>query len=107
MFPTTSFIVVLIFSLTSTVTGNIVRANRSPITFPLAKRVNLTSIQNLVRNDQARAKLFKAQGAAKTSGLNVDAVINSPVENQAVSYVATVGIGIPATDCKSRLNFFC
>jgi cathepsin E len=96
MFPTTWFIVVLISSFT--VTGNIIRANRSPITFPLAKRVNLTSIHNLVRNDQARAKRLKAQGSSKASGLNVDAVIDSSADNLVFSYVATVGIGIPATD---------
>lgn len=105
MFPATWFIV-LIFSLTSSVTGNIVRANRSPITFPVARRIHLTSIRNLVQHDQTRAKLLKTQGVAKTSGLIVhnNAVINSPADNRAVSYVASVGIGIPATFCKWQLN---
>ena len=101
-----TWFIVLIFSLTSSVTGNIVRANRSPITFPLARRVNLTSIHNLVLQDQTRAKVLKAQGAAKASGLifHNDAVINSQVDNQAVSYVASVGIGSPATTCKWQCN---
>ena len=86
-------------------TGDILRANRSPITFPVARRVNLTNIRNLVKHDQSRAKLLKAHGAAKASGLIVrSGVISSPAENQAVSYVASVGIGIPATDCKWQLN---
>jgi cathepsin E len=105
MIPATWFIV-LILSLSSFVTGNILRAKRSPITFPVAKRVNLTGIHNLVQHDQTRAKLLKAQGAAKTSGLNVDndAVISSPAINEGVSYVASVGIGSPATTCKWQLN---
>ena len=106
MFPATWFIV-LIFSLTSFVTGNVLRANRSPITFPVARRVNLTSIRNIVKHDQSRAKLLKARGAAKASGLIVRSggVIPSPAKNQAVSYVASVGIGIPATDCKWQFNY--
>lgn len=106
MFHAIWFIVLIVF-LTSSVTGNIIRANRSPITLPLARRVNLTSIRNLVGQDQTRAKLFKAQGAAKVSGLivhNDRAVINSQAENQAVSYVASVGIGSPATTCKWQWN---
>ena len=104
MFPATWFIV-LFFSLTSSVAGNIVRANRSPITLPIARRINLTSIRNLPQHDQTRATLLKAQGAAKTSSLiHNDAVINSPADNQAVSYVAPVGIGSPATTCKWQLN---
>ena len=105
MFPAT-WLIVLVFSLISSVTGNILRANRSPISFPIAKRVNLTSIHNLVRHDQTRAKLLKTQGAAKASGLivhNDRAVINSPADNQAISYVAAVGIGSPATTCKWQL----
>ena len=100
MFPATWFIA-LFFSLTSSVAGNIVRANRSPITLPIARRVNLTSIRNLPQHEQTRATLLKAQGAAKASGLiHNDAVINSPADNQAVDYVASVGIGSPATTCK-------
>ena len=58
MLPAAWFIV-LIFSLASTVTGNTVRVNRSPITLPLAKRINSTSIPNLVQHDQTRTKLLR------------------------------------------------
>ena len=108
MFLSTWFIV-LIVSLTGTsfVTGNILRANRSPITFPVAKRVNLTGIHNLVQHDQTRAKLLKAQGAAKASGSNLHndaAVTSSPAVNEGVSYVASVSIGSPATACKWQIE---
>ncbi|KAF8816929.1 aspartic peptidase A1 [Phlegmacium glaucopus] len=96
MFPAVLF-TIFIFSLAGTVTGNIVRANRSPITLPMSRRVNFTSIHNLLRHDQTRAKLLKAQGAAKASGLNTRAVINSKADNQVISYFASIGIGIPAT----------
>ena len=108
MFLATWFIVLTFsFTLSVTASGNILRANRSPITFPVARRINLTTIHHLVRHDQSRAKLLKAQGAARASGLivhNDRAVINSQADNQAVSYVASVGIGTPATTCKWQLN---
>lgn len=68
----------------------------------MSRRVNLTSIQHLVRHDQTRARLLKAKGAAKASGLNFhnDAVINSQADNLVVTYVASIGIGSPATTCK-------
>lgn len=105
MFPAIGSIVFLL-SLSTVVTSNIVRVNRSPITFPIARRVNLTGIYNLVQHDQTRAKLLRTQGVAKASGgLRVDAaVINSPATNLAVDYVASIGIGIPPTFCKSQLS---
>jgi len=76
---------------------------RSPVTLPISKRVNSTTIRNLLLHDQARAKALRAKGEAKAAGIpfHTDAVINSPADNQAVSYIASVGVGSPATTCKS------
>jgi cathepsin E len=73
--------------------------NRSPVTLSLARRLNLTSVHNLVRHDQTRAKFLKAKGTAKASGLSLQSndIINEPVDNQAVSYIASIGVGSPAT----------
>jgi len=104
MFPTPLLTALL---LAFSVAANPVVINRSPVTLPISRRVNLTSVHNLVRHDQARAKALKAKGAAKAAGVSFhnDAVISSPADNQAVFYVATVGVGIPPTNCEQRIIF--
>jgi cathepsin E len=104
MFPTA--LLTTLF-LAFSVAANPVVINKSPVTLPLSRRVNFTSIHNLVRHDQARAKALKAKGAAKAAGVTFhnDAVISSPADNQAVVYVATVGVGIPPTNCEQRIIF--
>ena len=84
----------------------IIRAE-SFVKLPVTRRVN-SATGNIVRHDQQRAETLKAKGDAITKGdidalqsLAVSSAISSPVENQVVSYVATVGVGSPATDCKS------
>ena len=47
---------------------------------------------NPLKQDQLRIKTAK--------GLSNRAVINSPAENRAISYIASVGVGSPATYCK-------
>ena len=78
------------------------------MTLPLSRRVNLTSIHNLVRHDQARAKALRARATAKATGLPLhsDAVINEQVENRGVSYIASVGVGSPPTTCKHYFYYY-
>ncbi|KAH9486239.1 Polyporopepsin [Psilocybe cubensis] len=85
--------------LALSVAANPVLVDRSPVTLPIARRTNFTSVHNLLRHDQTRAKFLKAKGAAKAAGLPLqqDAVINEQVDNQVVTYVAAVGVGSPAT----------
>jgi cathepsin E len=96
MFPTTLLTTLL---LALSVAANPVLVNRSPVTLPIARRVNLTSVHNLVRHDQNRAKALKLKGAAKAAGIPFQeaAVISEQVDNQAVTYVAAVNVGSPAT----------
>ncbi|KAF8808125.1 family A1 protease [Phlegmacium glaucopus] len=75
------------------VAANPIVVKRSLVTLPISKRLNLTSLPNLLRNDQARARAFKGE----TTSIQSDAVISSPADNQAVSYIASVGVGSPAT----------
>lgn len=60
---------------------------------PFNKRVSKGS--NLVKQDQLRASNIKGTNSLK----NRD-VINSPAENRAVSYIASIGVGSPNTNCK-------
>ncbi|KJA26749.1 hypothetical protein HYPSUDRAFT_63538 [Hypholoma sublateritium FD-334 SS-4] len=62
---------------------------------PISKRLNTTSIHNLVHHDQLRAKYLKSR-ACFNGGL--DTRTNQPVENQAVQYIATIGVGSPITN---------
>ncbi|KAJ3517875.1 hypothetical protein NLJ89_g224 [Agrocybe chaxingu] len=91
MFPTTLLTTLL---LVLSVAANPVLVDRSPVTLQLSRRLNLTSVHNLVRHDQARAKALKAKGTVKHDSR---AVINEQVDNQAVTYIASVGVGSPAT----------
>lgn len=89
------------------VSANPVALHDAKVTLPLARRLNTTSIHNLVRHDQNRAKALRARAEAKTSGSFVsDAIINESVDNQAVTYIAEVGVGSPATTCMSRATFY-
>ena len=78
---------------------------RSLVTLPLSKHINTTNAQNgnLLRHGQSRAKALKAKGEAKAAGipLSSDSIVgNSQATNEAVSYIAAVGIGSPAKTCK-------
>ncbi|KAF9473455.1 aspartic protease [Pholiota conissans] len=93
MFCSVFFLNVLLAITTS---AKPVVVDMSPVTLPLSRRLNLTSIHNLVRHDQARARSLKSKGRFR-SQFGARAVINEPIDNQAVTYIASVGIGSPPT----------
>ena len=62
----------------------------------LTKRVS-TNPGNLVKLDRLRANNIKA---AKVPSVENRDVINSPAENRAVIYVASIGVGSPPTNCE-------
>ncbi|KAJ7897160.1 aspartic peptidase A1, partial [Mycena olivaceomarginata] len=64
------------------------------ITLPISRRFNFTGTGTVVQNDIARIKAVKSRTAAKKGAR---AVISEPVDNQVVTYIATVGVGSPAT----------
>ena len=88
--------------LSLSVAANPVLVNKSPVSLPLSRRLNLTSVHNLVRHDQNRAKALKSRGASKLAGArrSEDVVGDTPVDDQAITYTASVGVGSPATECK-------
>ena len=75
---------------------------RSLVTLPISKRVNRNKVHNLYQHDKLRAKALRTKGEAKSDGvaLHNDAVVTSAAENQGVSYIASVGVGNPATTCQ-------
>lgn len=78
------------------VVANPVVINRSLVTLPLAKKYNFTSINNLLKHDQARARALKSRAFGK--GGVPDTGINEPITNQVVTYIASVGVGNPPTN---------
>ncbi|KAI9068654.1 aspartic peptidase A1 [Trametes sanguinea] len=65
----------------------------------MAKRFNLTGTKTLLSHDQARARSLRARATSTKVGTDFveDANGNVPVDNQVVSYVASVGVGNPPT----------
>ncbi|KAJ6580000.1 aspartic peptidase A1 [Mycena vulgaris] len=64
------------------------------VTLPISKRVNFTGTRTLLERDLLRVNHLRTRAAGKIAGR---AVINEPIENQAVAYVAAVGVGSPPT----------
>ncbi|KAJ7785099.1 aspartic peptidase domain-containing protein [Mycena maculata] len=58
---------------------------------PLSRRVNFTGTASVLQRDLARVQALKSGGASSSD------VTSVPVTNQAVSYIASVGVGSPAT----------
>jgi cathepsin E len=65
------------------------------VTLPISRRFNFNSTRTLVDRDLARVNHLRTRAAAKHAGRAV--AVNEPVDNQAVTYVAAVGVGSPAT----------
>ncbi|KAJ6598192.1 aspartic peptidase A1 [Mycena vulgaris] len=64
------------------------------VTLPISKRVNFTGTRTLLERDLLRVNHLRTRAAGKLAGRTV---INEPVDNQAVTYVAAVGVGSPPT----------
>lgn len=106
MFPT-ALLTTLLLAL-SVAANPIHQIRDSRITLPLSRRVNATSVHNLLRHDVQRVKAMKARAKAALGGqltFHEEAIVNQQVDNQAVTYIASVGVGTPPTSCTSRL--FC
>jgi cathepsin E len=97
-----SFVTIVLLALSAAATP-LVQVRDSPISLPLSRRVNATSAHNLFRHDVGRARLLKARAKAHHHGVKLRpdeaALVNQPLDNQAVTYIASVGVGSPATFC--------
>ena len=72
----------------------------SLITLPIAKKFNSTGVRNILKGDQARAKALLEWSKGKPlQGLHERDPGSIQIENVAVSYVATIGVGQPPTNC--------
>ncbi|KLO09319.1 acid protease [Schizopora paradoxa] len=80
------------------VSANAIVARDNMIRVPFSKRVNMTRPGLVLKQDQARARAIRSREPQKSAKRLLKKAIGSvPVQNQAVQYVANVGIGTPAT----------
>ncbi|EGO05010.1 hypothetical protein SERLA73DRAFT_82569 [Serpula lacrymans var. lacrymans S7.3] len=98
MFPTASLLSTIFLALT--VAAKPVAVPDSPISLPIARRLNTSGgAINLLQHDQARAAALRDRAEAISSGKmsRRAAAASIPVINEATSYIAQVGVGNPAT----------
>lgn len=69
-----------------------IRNNASPVTLPFAKRINATGASRLLQIDRARAQSLKKSTRVGPISIRQDASDDVAATNQAVDYVATVGL---------------
>ena len=102
MFPT-PFLTTLLLLVVSVAAKPIV-VRDSLVSLPFARSLNITGPHDLVNKDKARAKDIIS--IAELLGDILDDIFGYPktdsvgVTNTAVSYVASVGVGNPPTNCE-------
>jgi cathepsin E len=79
--------------VSSAVAGPIVTIDEPIVSVPFAKQVNKGNLLGLVQKDRARAAFFKSGGNVQKRADSSVAVVN-----EAVTYVANVGVGTPPTN---------
>jgi len=100
MFPFASLLTTLLLALS--IAASPVEVRNSPVTLAVARTLNLQGgTVNLLQHDQARAaSLMDRTSLSRRTG-------SIPVTNEAVSYIAQVGVGSPPTTCKCNMREVC
>ncbi|KAG1845950.1 aspartic peptidase domain-containing protein [Suillus tomentosus] len=92
MFPAASLLTIIFLALS--IAGSPVEIDNSPITLPIARRLNLSDGPiNLLQRDKARVTALRDNSLSTQGGHTV----STPVINNVQGYLITVGIGSPAT----------
>ncbi|KAI5834837.1 acid protease [Schizophyllum commune Tattone D] len=89
-----SFLSSLLLALAAT--ANPVIIPRAPVSVSLLKELNVTSGHQLVASGRERAQALKTK-ALRSPGTVAAANLSEPVINEAVIYIAEVGVGSPPT----------
>ncbi|KAG7452252.1 aspartic protease [Guyanagaster necrorhizus] len=69
---------------------------RSPVSLPIAKKFNFNGTRTIVERDRARVAALRSR-ADGARNVTRRAVVNEDVDNVAVVYSASIGVGSPAT----------
>ena len=87
----TQWITVALLFISATLASPAVTVRNSPITLPFARRINATSVRELLKIDQARAKSIKNRPQVQPHTKSGSAaVFGVPATNQAVDYILNV-----------------
>ncbi|SJL06383.1 related to Polyporopepsin [Armillaria ostoyae] len=87
------------FVLTSLVVAGLsspVVIPRSPVSFPIARKFNFNGTSTIVERDRARVAALRSRADGARNATR-RAVVNQNVDNVAVLYSASIGVGSPAT----------
>lgn len=96
MFPVASLLTTVLFAIS--IAASPIEIRSSPISLSLARTLNTEGgAINLVQHDQARATALRTPGDAIDAGQLDRRQGSIPVTDIAVSYIAAVGVGSPAT----------
>ena len=90
------FVALALVALALAVVAKPLGRGTSTVTLPIVKHINSTGTLNLLAQDQARATWLKSRGGEEHSRKRAGGL---PITNTAISYLAPVGIGSPATIC--------
>ncbi|KAG2155509.1 aspartic peptidase domain-containing protein [Suillus clintonianus] len=93
MFPAASLLITLLLALS--IAASLIEVRNSPVTLPIARRLNTSNGPiNLLQRDKARAAAIKGRSFSTLDRRTG----STPVTNdEAVSYIAAVSVGSPAT----------
>ena len=83
-------------AVSSSAAGSYVQMRRSPITLPIARRLNTTGVRKVLQRDQIRAQNLKMTA---TSSNVASGCVDMFIDDEAVDYVASIGVGSPPTFC--------
>ncbi|KAK0450505.1 acid protease [Desarmillaria tabescens] len=70
---------------------------RRPVSLPIARKFNFNGTSSIVERDRARAATLRSRANGVSRDLAGRAIINEDVDNAAVIYTASIGVGSPPT----------
>jgi len=92
----------LALAVAATPIAPVVTVRNGPVTLPISRRLSKKSGINLHQNDMKRANALFGRGGYQANALaELD---STPVDNRDVSYIASVGVGSPPTQCECSVD---
>jgi len=88
----------LALAVAATPVHPVVTVRDSPVTLPISRRLNKANVRNLYRHDLKRANALKGRVSGQASVLS--GLASTPADNVVGSYIASVGVGSPPTQCE-------
>lgn len=81
---------IVLLLISSALAHPTVTIRNNPVTLQVARRINATSVRDLLKIDQARAKAIKNRPKVQSHNTTAAAVFGVPATNQAVDYILSL-----------------